>query len=311
VDSILVSASFLGWPFAVFRVLSAAVTGLAGGLLVDLLDGKRGAKEALSPAQESPAVRQPRLAGMFKHGLDIIRSIWLWIVVGILVSAAIEVFVPPSFLAGIGELGIVASAFIALAISLPLYVCATASVPIAAALVAGGLPPGAALVFLMAGPATNVATIGAVYRQFGGRVLAAYLGTIILGSTLAAVAFDWLVPAANALPAAAHHEHSAWWAEASAVLLLGLFAWFAVEKLTSWYRRGASQRRESGEVEVRFAVRGMKCGNCVARLEQSLRKAEGVRSAVVHLDPGEAIVRGAVDRGRIRETILQAGFQPE
>ncbi|HPM83129.1 MAG TPA: permease, partial [Candidatus Anammoximicrobium sp.] len=169
VDSILVSGSFLGWPFALFKVVVAAVTGVAGGWLVDALAGDRNGEHG-SPV-DAPASRRGGVRELVAHGLDIIRSIWLWLVFGVVVSAAINVFVPPSYLSGLGSLGILPSAVAALAISVPLYVCATASVPIAAALVAGGLPTGAALVFLIAGPATNVATIGAVYRRYGGRVL--------------------------------------------------------------------------------------------------------------------------------------------
>ena len=83
---------------------------------------------------------------------------------------------------GLAAYGGLAAMGVTLVIAVPLYVCATASVPIAAALVASGLPTGAALVFLMAGPATNVATLGAVYRTLGRRPLAIYLSTIIVGS---------------------------------------------------------------------------------------------------------------------------------
>ncbi len=211
VDSILVSGSFLGWPFALFKVVVAAVTGIAGGWLVDALeDNRNGAAE--SPAADAPANRRRGVRELVAHGLDIIRSVWLWLVIGVVISAAINVFVPSSYLSGLGSLGILPSALAALAISIPLYVCATASVPIAAALVAGGLPTGAALVFLIAGPATNVATIGAVYRRFGGRVLAVYLATIIAGSVLGAVAFEAFL-SDTVLHAAATHEHGAhaWW----------------------------------------------------------------------------------------------------
>ena len=82
-----------------------------------------------------------------------------------------------------------------LVVSLPLYVCATASVPIAAALVGAGMPGGAALVFLMAGPAAGVATIGAISRVLGRRTLIVYLTTIIVGSVLAGLLFDSLLSA--------------------------------------------------------------------------------------------------------------------
>src|SRR5690606_154518 len=124
------------------------------------------------------------------HSIDIVRSIWGWLVFGIVVSAALTTFVPTETM---GELAAAAGPWALVAvllISVPLYVCATASVPIAAALVAGGFPAGAALVFLMAGPATNVATIGAVYRAFGRRILTIYLGTIVLGSLALGWAFE-------------------------------------------------------------------------------------------------------------------------
>jgi uncharacterized membrane protein YraQ (UPF0718 family)/copper chaperone CopZ len=310
VDSILVSASFLGWPFAFFKVFSAAVTGIVGGLLVDRLpvETTGGEQKEVPPR---PSTRPLDLAyRALHHGLDIIRSIWLWLAFGILVSSAIQVYVPDSFLAGVASLGIIPSIVTALAISLPLYVCATASVPIAAALVAGGLPPGAALVFLMAGPATNLATMGAIYRRFGGRVLVVYLGTIIVGSGLAAVVFDWLLADITVATAHSHEEHQTWWGQISAVLLVALFAWFAVERVIVFFRRNVHRSTDVAS-EVKIRVSGMKCGNCVAQLERALRKTEGIKSVQVNLEPGEAIVAGRCDEERIREVIAEAGFQPE
>ena len=132
------------------------------------------------------------------------------------------------------EAGVVVSSLMVLAISVPLYVCATASVPIAAALVGSGFPAGAALVFLMAGPATNVTTIGAVYRHFGGRVLALYLGTIIVGSIVVAVGFNSILTP-TATEAVSHsHQHAAWWEVLSSWVLLALLAYFALLDGLTW-----------------------------------------------------------------------------
>ncbi|TFH27609.1 MAG: hypothetical protein E4H00_09385, partial [Myxococcales bacterium] len=156
--------------------------------------------------------------GFFEHMIDVIRPIWKWIVFGVVASAAITVWVPPGVIAGWSNVHPALAGLAALAVALPLYVCATASVPIAAALIAQGMPTGAALVFLMAGPATNVATIGAVKRTFGGRVLAVYLGTVVIGSVGLAYLYDAFIPF-EALGSLIHaHEHP-WWAWASAVLL--------------------------------------------------------------------------------------------
>ena len=310
VDSILVSGSFLGWPFAVFKVLVAAVTGVVGGWLVDSLPDHPN-DAAKTPATDAVQPRRRGLRELLAHGLDIVRSIWLWLVVGVLVSAAINVFVPDSYLSGLGSLGILPSTLAALAISIPLYVCATASVPIAAALVAGGLPTGAAMVFLIAGPATNVATIGAVYRQFGGRVVTIYLGTIIAGSVLGAVAYDAFLSGIAAQTVAAHHHEShPWWAQASGLVLLGLFAWFAVADVRRWWRRRMSATTGS-QIELKIAVQGMRCANCVAHVEGALQKLAGVESYVVRLEPGEAVVRGAADAAAVRQAIRDAGYQTD
>ena len=193
-----------------------------------------------------------------------------------------------------------------LLVSLPLYVCATASVPIAAALVASGMPVGAALVFLMAGPATNLATIGAIYRGLGARALGIYLSTIIGGSVLAGWLFDFVLVSDVAMPA---HEHgtAAWWAVASVILLLALIAWFAVNDLIRLVRRLGATTPTAEAVEI--GVDGMSCQNCVAKLEHALLSESGVTSVAVSLDPGRAVVQGGIDESRLREAIEKAGFR--
>ena len=237
VDSILVAAKFLGWPFALFKLASAAITGIAGGLLSHSFGGS-------SPATEGPAEGHEHdhrgLSAMVDHGLDLIRSIWGWLLFGVIASAAITLYVPASVFEGLEAQGTFVACLAALAVSLPLYVCATASVPMAAAMVAGGMPAGAALVFLMAGPASNLATMGAIYKGFGARNLAVYLGTIIAGSIGLALAFEQIIDPASVQAVLAQtgmhageglvHAHPAeWWETASAVLLCGMLASFAFQ----------------------------------------------------------------------------------
>ncbi len=306
VDSILVSASFLGWPFALFKVASAALTGLIGGWMTD----------RLVPEDQEDALRESRRAfsrgrfeGMVEHGLDLLRSIWRWLVVGILVSAAIDVFVPDQALSGLGAYGIVVAALGTLVVSLPLYVCATASVPIAAALVASGLPTGAALVFLMAGPATNVATMGAVYRSFGTRTLAIYLSTVIVGSVGLGVLFDSQLGSAAANAVSIGHGETNWWTLVAVIVLLALFALFAWQDGARMWSERIQRSSSVGEVRE-VDVRGMSCGNCVQRLERALREIEGVRDVTVTLEPGQAVVSGSIDDSTLREVVKAAGFEP-
>jgi copper chaperone CopZ len=156
-----------------------------------------------------------------------------------------------------------------------------------------------------------VATIGAVSRQFGRRVLAIYLGTIIVGSMLGAIAFDTLLSGIATQTAPAHqHETHSWWAQASGLVLLALFAWFAVADAHRWWRRRRAGTAAPQD-EQRIAVQGLRCANCVAHVERALQAVAGVQSCIVRLEPGEAIVRGKVDADRIRQAIREAGYQAE
>jgi len=306
VDSILVSASFLGWPFAIFKVAAAAVTGLVGGFVTDAVDG-RAASEEQPPPPAAESIRGWR--AMADHALEILRTIWRWVVVGVVASAAISTLVPPGAFEAVAGRGAVLSVLLALVVSLPLYVCATASVPIAAALVAGGFPAGAALVFLMAGPATNLATVGAIRRFLGGRALAVYLLAIVVGSVGLGMTFDFLVEGVSA--AAAHvHGSASWWKVASAVLLLALLSWFAFDDLRGWLARRGAATIEDGEQVIELGVDGMSCQGCVKKLETALRGQPGVRAVDVSLEQRKARVSGRVDEQRVKQVIVDVGFTP-
>ena len=228
VDSILVSASMLGWPFAIFKVVSAAVTGLVGGWLANAVT------ECVDLPQKKsePVVTTPtnRFWALVSHSMTLLHSIWVWLLLGVVVSALIKVYVPADAFEGLSAYGGLAALLATLAISVPLYVCATASVPIAAALVSSGFPAGAALVFLMAGPATNVATMGAIYRTLGNRTLGVYLGTLILLSVACGWAFGFVVES-SAIAVGHSHRVETWWRVLSAAGLIVLFGWFAGQDL--------------------------------------------------------------------------------
>ena len=201
VDSVMVTASMLGWPFAMFKVVAALVTGLIGGLLVEQVEtDKTPTDHTLNNLHDHHNVATTWREAL-RYGLDeLIYPIWRWLVIGVLVSAAVTTWIPHdqfSTLTGAG----VWTLLLMIVISIPLYVCATASVPVAATLVASGFPEGAALVFLMAGPATNVATIGAAYRVFGARIMSIYLFTVFAGSVGFGLVFDifWALDASRTI----------------------------------------------------------------------------------------------------------------
>lgn len=269
VDSILVSAAFLGWPFAIFKMITAIITGITGGWLVDRMDEREEIEKALAssksatpisnapreetkgsavhsnlslgslpviqPVTPTAPVKRTGVWGKAKdawgHGFMIYRSIWIWLVVGIALSAALQVWIPQPWLQQVGEAGLIPAMLLVLLISIPIYVCATASVPLAATLVLGGFPAGAALVFLVAGPATNITTIGSIYQRFGTKIAATYLSTIMVGSILFGILFQWLLQI-DVIEEHVHcHSLGRWWETTSALLLFGMTTYLIVEKV--------------------------------------------------------------------------------
>lgn len=314
VDSILVSASFLGWPFALFKVAAAFVTGLFGGLLSEAAgpDPALAAAAATKPAHGTAGHDHGSpWARMWEHGVDVLRSIWRWLAFGVLLSAALSAFLPPAFFATNSEMGAALVFVGVLALSVPLYVCATASVPIAAALVSAGMPLGAALVFLMAGPATNMATIGAVYRALGKKHLAIYLGTIVTGAVGFGLLFDTLL-SGHAGHMAHQHDHTTWWAMAAAGLLLAATAVFAVQDVQTWLSSRAAAKARASAIEI--PVHGMTCTGCSGRLQRVLQNTDGIETALVEFDtadvPGLVVVSGAAAEADVRAVIEKAGFEP-
>jgi len=305
VDSVLVSAAFLGWPFALFKVGAAAVTGVVGGWLTDRAPSTPEAPtEPLNePIAHSEAGRS-KLADAWEHGVDVLRTIWGWLLFGVLVSAILTVAVPASTYAALTGHGPLLAMLAMLLVSLPLYVCATASVPIAAALVAAGFPPGAALVFLMAGPATNLATIGAVYRSLGRRALGIYLSTIILGSLAAGFAFDFVLDT-SALSMPHAHNHAGTLEVLAGVVLLGAFGWFGVEMIRERLPRPASG---SQDTTMSMTVEGMSCGGCARKLTRALLETEGVTAAEVDHETKLAVVHGAATTSALRDAVAGVGY---
>lgn len=307
VDSLLVSASFLGWPFALFKLAAAFVTGLIGGALVNRFTepDEEGGEESGTDDGEQGA---DGMKSVLRYGLfDLLAAIDLWILAGVLVAALITTFIPTDYLAAQTWTRGIGGMLLVLTISIPLYVCTTGSVPIAASLIAAGLPVGAALVFLMAGPATNVATLGAVYRALGAGVLAIYLGTVILMSIVLGLGFDWLLQGVE--PVEQAHTHGVdWIGTGSALLLSGLLAYLLVLRLKAMIQvRRAAATQGAG---LMLKVDGMSCGHCVASVKKTLEGMEAVTEATPDLSSGLVRVCGDhLDAATLVVAVEKAGFR--
>jgi len=307
VDSILVSATFLGWPFAIFKLVVAFITGIIGGTAVDLADKHQGIKNHPNRTTEQFNNYNSKLKEAVDFGLyELLGMIYRWIIIGIFLAALISIFVPTGYLSEISWISGFGGLFLMLLISLPLYVCATASVPIAASLIAAGMPPGTALVLLMAGPASNIATIGAIYRAFGGRILAIYLATVAVFSIFFGWLFDFVISPEQA-SAIHHHETYGWFAITCAVILIGLFG-LLIYKDIKTKTNVKTIKSVDNEMGIKLNVKGMTCQHCAMNVTKALESVDGVTSVKVSVDDGLAIVDGNVNSDKLVKSVKDAGY---
>ncbi|MCG6949078.1 MAG: permease, partial [Acidobacteria bacterium] len=307
----------LGPFLAVVRPVAALVTGIFGGGLVQAFNNGTGATSqgqtldksgpsCSSSCCDEGAEERPTIIQAAHYGLVVLpRDIGKALILGVAVSGLIATFVEPraleSYLGG-GLLPMLA----AMAIGIPLYVCATASTPIALGLIHAGLSPGAALVFLISGPATNSAALTTLWKVLGRRTAILYLATVAVASLVTGMAVDGLigtgalpesalVPAAASMAEAGAHVHGeiggvmSWFETACALLLLVVL----VNALRPRRRpEGAEAMNEDHEQMLTLDITGMRCNGCVQSVQRALSEIAGVTNAEVRLDEGTARVRG-------------------
>lgn len=196
IDSIFVTLSLLGPLFAVFRPLAAFVTGIVGGTLVDVFGQSTEDKSRVLPKYTDEscggAENSKKIARGLKYGfVTLPRDIGKAMLVGLVIAAVISALVPDGYFAEKLGTGILAMVVMML-LGIPVYVCATASVPVAAALILKGLTPGAALVFLMTGPATNAASFVTIWKVLGRATAITYLATVAGCALLSGILLDYI-----------------------------------------------------------------------------------------------------------------------
>jgi uncharacterized membrane protein YraQ (UPF0718 family) len=229
VDSILVTYSLLGPVFAIFRPIAALVTGLFGGTLVNVFD-KQQAEQNQPCTDEccNNTKKENRLLKALRYSFLVLPAdIGKAMLAGLVIAAVISATIPDDFFstylaAGGGILAMV----VMMAIGIPMYVCATASVPIAAALIEKGLNPGAAMVFLMTGPATNAAAFTTLWSILGKKTAMLYLISVIISAFAAGFILDLIYRGVPKEGICAHGWMlPAWFGNLCAIVLLAVLGW--------------------------------------------------------------------------------------
>lgn len=338
VDSIFATYSLMGLPFAVVRPIAALFTAMIGGTFVTLGDKNEAEDEKADAARaysEQPHLSfWDRCLEALKFGfIEMMEDIGKWLVVGLIVAGLITVLVPDSFFE-IFKDNTLLSMLLVLCVSVPMYICATGSIPIAVALMMKGLTPGAALVMLMAGPACNVASILVVNRVLGRKTLMLYLAAIIGGSILFGFGIDYLLPRewfTDHLSSthACCHDVTGWfeWLCTGVLTLLLLnVLWMKLMHKSACscghdhcshdahHHHHSHCAHDSHEADAAhtYTVHGMTCNHCKNNVEKVIRTVNGVESVSVDLQSGIATVTGDdIDDNAIKEVVESIGFSLE
>ncbi|MBN1345558.1 MAG: SO_0444 family Cu/Zn efflux transporter [Phycisphaerae bacterium] len=313
IDSILVTYSLLGPVFAVFRPVAALVNGLIGGAAVALLAGRHAQGSTAANACDAPCCSGDSggnvVTRIFKYGLITLpRDISKSLLIGLVVAGVIAAVVPDDFFAGLLGAGI-GSMLVMLLLGIPIYVCATASVPVAAALIAKGVTPGAALVFLMTGPSTNAATVATIWKIMVPKTAVIYLASVAVTALASGIALDAFFSMDGVSFAVHSHEMlPGWVGTVSAVVLLGVIGLSLLRPVKAG-PADVVPAAADGQMAT-LEISGMTCNHCVQSVQRAVQECPGVLSAEVALSPGRAEVRGkAFDVEAVRRAVEGLGFR--
>ena len=310
VDSILITYSLLGPIFAIFRPIAALLAGIVGGLAVEIADN--GSESNVKPSTQVIDNDKSFFRRIYEYGfISLPQDIGKPLILGIVVAAMIAMIVPEDFFAsyfGNGFMGLIIMMFA----GIPIYVCATASVPIALALMIKGLSPGAAFVFLMTGPATNAATISTVWKILGKQTAFIYLAAVS-GSSLVAGFFINLF--SSEIDSHIHnHDHwmmPVWLQITSSVLLLAILT----NSLLRLYFPSIFVSDESikvNETDLVVSVGGMTCNHCVNSVTNAISEVINVENVDVDLGSGKTKINGNnINIDEVVEAITSSGYSVE
>ncbi|MFC1887618.1 SO_0444 family Cu/Zn efflux transporter [Candidatus Cloacimonadota bacterium] len=328
VDSIIATYGMMGPVFAVFRPVFAFVMGIAGGLITNFFDKekiniKKIKEEGFSCVTcDSDAPHQHSILEKLNSGVkyafvEFLDDISLQLIFGIILAGIISFIIPDNFFQQYGGDGLLGMLFM-MAFAIPLYVCATASIPIAVSLMLKGLSPGAALVFLIAGPATNIATITLIGRALGRKMVIIYLSVIavfaLIGGYL--LNFVYSLLGEDTISQVMQHHSS------KSLIIQILIIIFSLMLLASIYRKfsgkfgHAHHHNHDHEMEIKmssnikkFSIEGMTCNHCVKHVQDSILEVNGVEKAEVILNDKSALIEGEYSEDEIIEAVKKAGYR--
>lgn len=314
VDSILATYSLMGPVFAVIRPICSFFAGALAGIMVNIFDKEETSTEKTTESNgciicnlEDPHSHTiiEKIKEVFHYAfIDLVKDTAGWLIIGVLAGGAISSLVPTAFIEK--YLGNPYLSYpLMLAIGLPMYVCATASIPIASTLVMKGMSPGAGLIFLIAGPATNTATMSFVAGKLGKKVLAIYLTSIIVTGIIFGILIDFILinSSFHSAMTMGSMEMLPLWIKRSAAIIFSILLIIPFIKFKQEAIKGMG---------IVFIVPDMTCDHCVRAISSAIKeKVAGATKVNINLKTKEVEVEGEFNKDDVVNVINGAGYKVE
>ena len=308
VDSILVTYGLLGPIFAIFRPIIAFLSGIIGGFFVAILDEEsKSSDSSLECYDDCCDENESKIYQIFNYGFvklpqDIVNPL----IIGIIFAAVIYHFIPYNYFIhiGTGFLGML----IMLLLGLPSYICATASVPIALALHMKGFSMGTLIVFLMSGPATNIATISVAIKQIGKKSTGIYLASIVICSIVAGLVFDAMFPGLSVETAMqGGMEMLSYELQVGSAVILILILVNALR--LNYFNKNDIQTQTNTNSNILF-IDGMTCNHCIDMVKKTLNELSNVKVLSINLQSGKLELDCSNDAiPSIESSIISLGYK--
>ena len=313
IDSIFLTYGLLGPIIAIFRPLAAIFSGFLSGMIINRFDDDIYHQTKSAPP---PSIKQTTLIQKINQGIvygfkTLPADIVIPLFQGLVIAALISLLIPPELITDYFSTNTFIQFLFILGISIPFYVCATASIPIAVALMAKGISPGAAFVFLMAGPATNASSIAIIKKILGQKTLYYYIALISITAVFFGVVLD-LFFLINDPPNVMHHHHSMDFLTTiitSTFILIFINAYLSkfLKKDTANLITNSKESKSPSNIKIK--VGGMTCSHCKESVENAVLSVKGVENTFADVKKGEVSILGSgINISSIKNKIESRGF---
>jgi len=344
VDSIIATYGMMGWVFAIFRPFAALFMGIIGGIAVKLIKPKeqvvdfatyKSTVEACSDGDccdedscsedescddnchetktSEGKTEKSKVNRFFQYSfIEFLDDISVQFVIGLFISGIIAYLIPEGFFEGSSFSNSIVGMLLMIVVGIPMYVCATASIPIAVTLMLKGFSPGIAFVFLAVGPATNAASFTIIMNVLGKKVAIVYVAMISVTAIIFGLLLDKILEFFNIDQIAMikqMHRHDPFISE-ELKYIAGLA--FLVLLLLSFYRkfiRSKIRTKEKPMESTTIKIEGMSCNHCVMNAKKAIAKVPGISDVDVNLQQNEAYIKGNFNLEEVEKTITDVGYK--